>query len=220
MINWFNCNQGFMSAILSFISLFVSVIAIWISIKSTNKQNRIELFDKKYDIYKSLENYFESLKGNPKAILHFLHPGMKFENDNPWRPEINEIAGKASLLFSDSLSQNLKDMEMKYSRMRQLDNSISSYFSYLEEEPISSEVIPLYKEYFSNNSPTDEDEKKFKQTCEKSIIKREEQTDYNNFEYVTYNLYDLYNEQSNIHTDICNFQKKILKGILEEIKPL
>lgn len=56
-IQWCNGNQGFLSAILTIISIFLSVIAICISISTTKRQNKIALFEKRQRVYDDLDNY-------------------------------------------------------------------------------------------------------------------------------------------------------------------
>lgn len=191
MIKWFNDNEGFRSAILSTIGVLISGIAIWISSRVSIKQNRIELFDKKFEVFKSLEDYFNNSKGWPKSVSLFLTPGVRFQSDNVWAPEINEIVGKASLLFSDALCQKLVAIKNKYSEIRHLDSSISSYFTLLKDHPKYSEISPKFIDYLSNNSPTAEQEEEFMEICSKSKITAEEPVGDNEFEFVTYNFCDL-----------------------------
>lgn len=56
-IKWCNCNQGFLSAILTIISFILSVIAIWISISTAKRQNKIALLEKRQQVYDDLDNY-------------------------------------------------------------------------------------------------------------------------------------------------------------------
>ena len=51
LINWCNTNGGFLSAILSVVTLIISIVAIWVSISVSRKQNRIALFEKRATLH-------------------------------------------------------------------------------------------------------------------------------------------------------------------------
>jgi|GEM_PF-5249616 len=58
---WFNTNQGFVGAVLSVLTIVLSVIAIWISIATGRKQNKISLFEKRSEAFSaiySISNHF------------------------------------------------------------------------------------------------------------------------------------------------------------------
>ena len=220
MIEWFNNNQGFMSAILSIVGVIISVVAIWISINVSKKQNRIALFDRKFDVYKELQVYFNGPLVWPKAISVFLMPESNLKSDNAWAPEINEIIGKASLLFSKGLNDILLEMKNKYAEIRQLDSSISSYFSLLEGLPNFQEIRAKYAEYLQDDAPTDDEEKQFEDLCNKTVISTNEQIGYGEFVADVYNYYDLNKRQSNIYQEITKMQKSILDAMVGEIKLL
>ncbi len=220
MIECLNNNQGFISGILSIVGLFISGVAIWISISVSKKQNRIALFDKKFEVYKELQDYFNGPKGWPKAVLKFLGSGNSMQSDNVWAPEINEIVGKASLLFSKRLNDNLIEMKNKYAEVRQLDSSISSYFSLLEETPDFHEVKSQYVEYLQDDSPTEAEEKQFEDLCSRTAISANEQIGYNEYEVVNYNFFHLNKKQSDLYQEITKLQKSVLDTMVSEIKPL
>ena len=52
-----NINQGFISAILSILSLAVAIIAICISIHIMKKQNKISLLEQRYKVINEIEHY-------------------------------------------------------------------------------------------------------------------------------------------------------------------
>lgn len=220
MIECLNNNQGFISAILSMVGLFISGVAIWISISVSKKQNRIALFDKKFEVYKELQDYFNGPKGWPKAVSKFLIPESNFKSDNSWAPEINEIVGKASLLFSKGLCDKLIAMKNKYTEVRQLDSSISSYFSLLEERPDFQEIRAKYVEYLQDDLPTDDEEMQFEDLCKRTAVSANEQIGYNEYEVVEYNFFDLYKRQSDLYQEITKLQESALEAMAGEIKPL
>lgn len=57
MIAWFNENQGFLTVVLSIVAIIASIIAIIISIRTAQKQNKIDLFDERWEAYKKLRSH-------------------------------------------------------------------------------------------------------------------------------------------------------------------
>ncbi len=57
IIEWLNNNQGFVSAILTILTVAISVIAIFITVTTTKKQNRIALLDKRIRFINDLDEY-------------------------------------------------------------------------------------------------------------------------------------------------------------------
>lgn len=220
MFDWANNNQGLMSAILSIMGVIVSVIAICISINVSRKQNRIALFDKKFEIYKALEEYFNSSKGWPKAVNKFLIPSSSLPSDNAWAPEINEIVGKATLLFSERLNGKLQEIKNKYAEIRHLDGRISLYFSLLQELPDYQDIKPLFIEYLKSDCPSGDEEKKFEELCNRLTISTNEPIGDGKYELVNYKFYDLYRKQSDLVMEIAKAKNNILEIIISEIKPI
>lgn len=100
--------------------------------------------------------------------------------------------GKASLLFSKGEIDKLKIMQNKYAEVKQLDSSISSYFSLLEEMPDYQEIKPQFVEYLQDDSPTDDEENKFEGLCNRTAISTTEPIGNVEYESVVYNFYDLH----------------------------
>lgn len=70
MISWCNENQGFVSALLALSSVFVAIIALFISIKTSKKQNKIQIdlqarqlkldtFQLRYECWESFETLYQ-----------------------------------------------------------------------------------------------------------------------------------------------------------------
>ena len=51
IIDWTNCNQGFISAVLSILTFFISVAAVVISIIAIKKDTKVSLFEKRHEVY-------------------------------------------------------------------------------------------------------------------------------------------------------------------------
>lgn len=220
IIEWLNSNQGFMSAILSIIGVIISFIAICISISSSRQQNRIALFDKRFETYKELGGYFESSKGFPKAVLKFINDGDNcMKSDNSWSPEIDSIVDKATLLFTKQLTENLNKIKHHYAEIRRIDSSIDSYFSLMNQDPEFHKIKPKFIEYLQDEMQETIDETSFKTFCDNNSIVANEPTGYGEYETVAYNFYDLNKRQSEVCQEITLLQKKILEAMRSEIRP-
>lgn len=59
MIDWCNANIGFMSAILSFASVLLSLVAIWFSFRIGMNQVKATVFDKKLDLFSEMNSIYK-----------------------------------------------------------------------------------------------------------------------------------------------------------------
>lgn len=219
MVEWCNTNQGFLSAILSFIAVCFSGIAIVISVNSTKKQNKIALFDKRLDNYNRLKEYFDSSKGWPKAITKFLSPETRIATDNAWSPEISEIITESSLLFYTGLSNRLLELQEQYKEVRSLDSQISSYFSWLEATSDFNEIKPLFVEYLEGTLPDTEEQPLPSEVKKWLVLTGYERIDMYEQELVTYDFPALYKRQSEICKSIEDSKIGLLDDMRKEIRP-
>lgn len=128
IINYCNANQGFMSALLALFSVLVSIIAICISISVTRKQNRIALFEKKYEAYNMISGFLSSMQiydGTPESVETILIKLFSFSNFGVTHIEnLNEPNAKTQLvflfatylekiglLFGDSIEKEYKEID-------------------------------------------------------------------------------------------------------------
>ncbi len=61
-VKWCNENQGFIGVTLSILTLAVSGIAVWISINTASRQNKIALFEKRLDSFQSFISIVNAAK--------------------------------------------------------------------------------------------------------------------------------------------------------------
>ena len=59
MIDWCNTNTGFMSALLSFTSVVLSLVAIWFSFRIGENQVKATLFDKKLKLFSAVNRIYK-----------------------------------------------------------------------------------------------------------------------------------------------------------------
>lgn len=57
IVNWCNLNQGFISALLSLLAIFISSVAIFCTVSLTKRQNRVALFEKRQKVLDDIEDF-------------------------------------------------------------------------------------------------------------------------------------------------------------------
>jgi len=209
-----------MSELLSIIGFSISIVAIWISLNVARKQNIIALFQNRVNVLKALEEYFTSPKGYPNAIANFLQPSVKIPTENIWDPEIDELVGKATLLFSKNICDNLLQIKNDYKKVRSLDGKLKAFLSIVKEIPNNEEIELKFRDYFENPNPNIDEENQFREFCNKHCLPIDETTDTGELTTEYYNFYDLNKNQSDIFNSICKIQSDILNAMRAEIKPI
>lgn len=212
--------KDFAEITVSILGLIFSIFALVVSTRVSKRQDRISMFEKKYDVYKTLKSYFESTKGWPKTISRFLYPNINLQTDNVWSPEINEIVESGTLLFSKAVAEKLKIIKKMYADIRHLDINLDSYFTSLSDQPNYSIIKSKLVEYLQDYTTTEQQEKEFAEFCRNTRITVNEPVDQDQYELVTYDFYELHKKQSKLELEISKMQKSILEAILSEIKPL
>lgn len=124
IINWCNTNQGFMSAALSLFAVFVSVVAVWISIRGTRKQNSIALFEKRYGVYialdfiiiriKSAYEHIERFEYNKKEEYELKNEKIRDYIFSSIGTDSNDTKSKARILLKNI--QDIKYCEFLFSK--------------------------------------------------------------------------------------------------------
>lgn len=218
---WLNENEGLINGIAVFSSLMLSLIAIGITVITSKEQNKIALFNEKYDIYKDLESYISGFKGLPKAVSNFQYPGIKLSKENAWAPEINEITGRAELLFSKKLGNRISELRDRYTKIRKLDDSLDSYLARLPVHPLFIEKTKeRFMYYLQEGFESQKDNESFRKICVELSISVDEQVDQDKYETFHYNFYDLYTAQLQITREVQKEKTLILELMRNEIRPI
>ena len=218
---WLNENEGFINGVAVFCSIMLSLIAIGITVITSKEQNKIALFNEKYEIYKRLESYMSGFNGIPKAVGDFQFPNVKLPKENAWFPEIDEITRRAELLFSKKLGNRLSMLREMYRKIRRLDDSLSSYLSRLSEHPLFNEKTKeQFMYYLQEGFESPVDTESFRKICDNLLISVDEMVDQDKYKTFHYNFYDLYTKQLQIVREIEKEKPLIIELIRNEIRPI
>lgn len=223
MFEWFNNNQGSMSAILSLIGLSLSFVAICISINVSRKQNKIALFQNKFEIYKVLRNWHISISIYPIAFNNFLGLYSGSLLNKELHQIIDEILETAGYLFSKPVLNKLQKVKYNFEELEGLDSSIEAYLSDFKTK-YGQEMFAAFREelsnYFTVPNPS-EYENEFKEYCGKKVVScyvYDEVLRDNRREVL--NFYDLYKARNAVFKEISDVHKDVLNLMKDEIKPL
>jgi len=121
---WCNNNQGFLSAILSFLAIFISSIAIYISVGTAKRQNKIALFSTRCELLDNVKEYIHLLETKGFGYLG-LEYVVRSISDNMInsdgsqgklneitqlknRLDINLLVEQINRLFNSKISNKLK----------------------------------------------------------------------------------------------------------------
>jgi hypothetical protein len=97
---------------------------------------------------------------------------------------------------------------------------MNSYFALLEELPDYQKIKLQFMEYLQDDTPTNDEDRKFEELCNNYMISTTEPTEYGEYESVSYNFYALNKNQSDLFREVTKLQKNILESVVGEIKPI
>jgi len=144
--SWLTENEGVVSLFVSVCTVFISIVAIVISFNIANRQNKIGLFEKRYNIY---EKYIELKTFREGLKITTLPPGIE-ENPLNWRGlYISIILSKGT--FNKETS-NLP-VEFKLIEQSKKDIALLEQISYLfplnkEDKIAVGELLSSYEDIF------------------------------------------------------------------------
>jgi hypothetical protein len=202
--------------VLSGVSIFVSAIAIIIAVKTSVKQNRVDLFDRRIECYNHLKTYFYGRSLFASSELKLLGSNVKFNNG--FKGDVEELFTKVKMLFSDDVWKGVSEVNEHYKVIHKADSYIGNYISLLGEGDKKSEVIDQIRDYLLRESydwqiPVSEEEKdEFKQLCDENVIVFNDPID----GMVKYNYYDLKELQSEIYKLAASIEEKMFENIEKE----
>lgn len=162
MIEWLNLNEGITNILLSIISLIIAFIAIIISVLTAKRQNKIALFEKRYEVYNRFSELIQmaeivshkALTSKEKLRLYnFSFFGVKNESSNIGQ-EISKIDDKLSIIDSrDEKYKKFSDMKIEKAKKK----SVLDYSILVKDEVLLSKSKLLF-----NNNDNDDIKEFFK----------------------------------------------------------
>ncbi len=91
--------------VMSFVAI---MFAIWVPIRIANRQDKIALFEKRYEIYDKIKNYVENIEDRP------------FEFEYGWFQELSTSEKQINALFDDELGDFYNRLNVKSCKLQKL----------------------------------------------------------------------------------------------------
>lgn len=155
--------------ILSITTIGISVVAIYILISTSKKQNKIALFEKKMYCYNDISLYFDGKRIFSSAEVKLMRGSIKFNNG--FKGNKNHLFGQIRLLFNNKIWCLTREIEDLYKLIHRADSMITNYFSLLEDLPNGMDVKEQIKQYIEMVAQdwqlpiTTEEELEFEKLC-------------------------------------------------------
>lgn len=127
MVELLNNNEGVISAVLTLLSIGISVLAIIISIKSINNQQKMNLFNERYKVYSIFAQLFES-----SSVLASQKASTTFK----------VLAWDVTAFFFNQQSQKLGEMILDKQRLLSENKELDA----ASKEKIEAEIKEHKKE--------------------------------------------------------------------------
>jgi hypothetical protein len=158
LANWLNANQGFASAILTAIAVVISFWALFSSIRATKRQNKIALFDKKYEIYEKINILIACLEdyANGKNEINVLVTQLVYFKEGYRNPK--EVGDSESVKIVHEYYLYYPKIDKLYSR--KVGNKSIELFGFIMET--QKMIIDSIGE-FDDRAIVDKEEIKLKQ---------------------------------------------------------
>lgn len=202
------------SAVAACVGVLASFIAIWFAIqvpkKIAEQQNKIALLEKRVQLYMDFSELFDS------SIWWGWVDTDLFSSQK--RPQIwgdDKLFTTASFLFSDKLSNQLKELYDLYKKIYWYNSNINECVSIMPEKVV--EIIKYFVVDNNLNDISSEDLAKLKELTKKFEYTIEEPIDQFNTKEITINFLSLYTEVNNLSGKAFNKQKEILENMKQEI---
>ena len=204
--------------ILSIVTIGISVIALYISISTAKKQNKIALFEKKLECYNDLSQYFEGKSIFSSAEVKLMEGNVKFKNG--FMGNKDHLLSQVRLLFKKKIWDLTSEIDELYKLIHRSDSMISDYFSLLEEYPDGIRIKEEIKKYNEMEARdwqfpiTTQEETEFKKMCDDNTIVYNNPVDGD----TRLNYYDLKSIQKEAYQDISVKEKLLFELMENEIK--
>ena len=196
------------------VSVYALIYAIRVPIKIADRQDKIALYEKKITAFMELQDYFDSPERWRISILKFIDSTVKFPREKIFDLTNERLFQKASMLYSESVSQLLLDIHANYKRINYLEQCIDSYLDMLKPDKLKD----AFKEYLRKKIHSEKEDAEFKEICGKFAIEYEEGVDECTSKKVIYNFYDLNTTSNDLYMENIKLQKKVIALMEKEIK--
>lgn len=204
---------------LSITTILISIVSIFISLKMGRSQNRIALFDKKFETFNELNEYFKGEKSRSlRAEVNLMGGEIIYKDSNSLNKDV--LFSKIRLLFSSNIWDKTQEVDKYYMDIISINNSIGEYFYILQEELENHDFLEEIKKYIDRDwrdweiTISDEDERKFKELCYNNQIYPKDSIDGDK----CLNYYDLKEDENEKYKTVIELEKNLLLTIEDEVR--
>ncbi|WKY47712.1 hypothetical protein Q5O24_15400 [Eubacteriaceae bacterium ES3] len=138
-----NDNQGFLSVVLSSITIFASIVAILISVNATKQQNKIALFEERYEVYQEVSIISNFIDGYYETVVKIDSSSPVSQSqfyESLWEGEIHPYTDNSmdvNSIISKQLN-NVKQAEFLFTNLsvqdfKKLDTYMKNYFTMTQQ---------------------------------------------------------------------------------------
>ena len=208
-----------MNLLISIIPLFLSIVAIYVSLSIARKQNKIALFDKRIDCYMKLQEYFESPLRWPSAIASkYYGTETKSKNNYVFAKEAEKLFLAAELLFPEKITNKLNQIHENDREIAWKDFMIEMNLAHIEHnEVISNRISELFKDD-ALTFLTDAEREELKELCKICEFTHYEQISATKREEYRCNMYEFSEEQDKLSEINQKLEKEVMQEMKEEIQ--
>lgn len=203
---------------LSITTIGISVVAICISISTSKKQNKVDLFEKKLDCYNDLRLYFDGKRIFVSAEVKLMGGNTKFNNG--FKGNVEHLFGQIRLLFNKKIWSLTREIDELYKLILRADYMVNDYFWRLQETPNGMSILDKIKEYIEMQAQdelipiTTKEKEEFEKLCADNTIVFMDPVDGR----TRLNYYDLNSIQNEAYQEITGKEKLLFDLMENDIK--
>lgn len=196
-------------------SLFLSLMAICVTLFIAWRQNKIALFDKRIDCYMKLQEYFESPLRWPSAIASKCYGTNNISKDSYARfKEADKLFLTAELLFPEKITTKLNQIHENDREIAWKDSMIEmNLASIRHKEDVSKRILELFESFYLELITGDE-RVELQNLCNVCEFIHHEEGNNGKLEAYRCDMYEFYIHQN----QLCEENKRLEKEVLQEMR--
>ncbi len=200
-------------------SLFLSLIAICVTLFIAWRQNKIALFDKRIDCYMKLQEYFESPIRWPGALASKCYGTNNISRNSYTREkEADKLFLTAELLFPEKITKKLNQIHENDREIAWRDSLIEMNLASIEHnEAVSKRILELF-ENDALDFLTEAECEELKKLCKKCEFTHYEQISATKRVEYRCNMYEFSKEQDKLSEINNRLEKEVMQEMKEEIQ--
>lgn len=154
-----NNDENILNFVLTLTTILISAIALWISIRNASKQNKIALFEHRYEIYRKITEIGDLKPGlevnvlppgfpNDRQVWNSFYISLLLSNEQSKVQNANDSVIRIMLLLKDNeemLSRANLLFKMKKHEKKTFDDFVEAYNEFTRQLLIAEEDLDIKK---------------------------------------------------------------------------